>query len=85
MKENQRNEIEFESSSGTIMMNQVTGAIARRTIFYHKTGDVVKAGQRVGLIRFGSRVDLILPPGTKIDVKLKQKVVAGETILGKVP
>lgn len=85
MRENQRNEIELESSSGIIKMTQVTGAIARRTICYPKPGDVLKAGQRIGLIRFGSRVDLVLPAGSKIDVKLKQKVTGGKTVLGKLP
>lgn len=85
MKENQKNEIELETSSGIVRMNQVTGSIARRTIFYNKIGDDLKAGQRVGLIRFGSRVDLILPPGSHIEIHLKQKVVGGKTILGKLP
>lgn len=84
-KENQRNEIEFETPSGNVKMHQVTGSIARRVIFYHKVGDNLTAGQRAGLIRFGSRVDLILPPGSSIDVKLKQRVVGGKTILGRLP
>lgn len=85
MKENQKNEIELETPSGIVKMNQVTGSVARRTIFYNKIGDSLKAGQRVGLIRFGSRVDLILPPGSSIEVKLKQRVVGGKTVLGRLP
>jgi phosphatidylserine decarboxylase len=85
MKENQKNEIEFETPSGIVKMNQVTGSVARRTIFYNKVGDNMTAGQRVGLIRFGSRVDLILPPGSNIDINLKQKVIGGKTILGRLP
>jgi len=85
MKENQKNEIEFETSAGIVKMYQVSGSIARRTIFYHTIGDNLKAGQRVGLIRFGSRVDLVLPAGSKIDIKLKQKVVSGKTIIGTLP
>jgi phosphatidylserine decarboxylase len=85
MKENQKNEIEFETPSGIVLMNQVTGSVARRTIFYNKVGDNLTAGQRVGLIRFGSRVDLILPPGSDIDINLKQKVIGGKTILGRLP
>jgi len=85
MKENQKNEIEFETPSGIVKMFQVTGSIARRTIFYNEVGDILKAGQRVGLIRFGSRVDLILPPGSNIEISLKQRVVGGKTIIGKLP
>jgi len=85
MKENQKNEIEFETPSGIVKMYQVTGSIARRTIFYNKVGDILEAGHRVGLIRFGSRVDLILPPGSSIDIRLKQRVVGGKTVIGKLP
>jgi len=85
MTENQKNEIEFETSAGIVKMYQVAGSIARRTIFHYKAGDNLKAGQRVGLIRFGSRVDLILPIGSKIDVKLKQRVVGGKTVMGMLP
>ncbi|MEA2116073.1 MAG: phosphatidylserine decarboxylase family protein [Thermodesulfobacteriota bacterium] len=62
---------------------QVAGLIARRILSWAETGDRVKAGQRYGLIRFGSRVDLYLPPGTDVEVKKGQKVKAGETILGR--
>jgi phosphatidylserine decarboxylase len=85
MKENQKNEIEFETPSGIVRMYQVTGSIARRTIFYNNVGDTLEAGQRVGLIRFGSRVDLILPPGSNIEISLKQRVVGGKTVIGKLP
>jgi phosphatidylserine decarboxylase len=85
MTENQKNEIEIETSTGIVKMYQVSGSIARRTIFYKKIGDDLKAGQRVGLIRFGSRVDLILPAGSKIDVKLRQRVVGGKTVIGALP
>ncbi len=83
MSENQRNEIEIETDRGTVRLHQVSGAIARRTICHKKPGDRVKAGERIGLIRFGSRVDLMLPSGWRFDVALNQKVVAGETILGR--
>jgi len=82
MNENERNEIEIETSRGLVWMNQVAGYIARRTICNKKPGDKLTVGERIGLIRFGSRVDLTLPPGSKIDIRLGQKVRAGETILG---
>ena len=85
MKENQKNEIEFETPSGIVKMCQVTGSIARRAIFYNEVGDDLEAGQRVGLIRFGSRVDLLLPPGSDIEIRLKQRVVGGKTVIGKLP
>ena len=82
---NQRNEIDIETPSGLVRLYQISGSIARRTIFYHNEGDNLEAGQRVGLIRFGSRVDLILPPGSKLEVALKKRVKAGKTILGSLP
>jgi phosphatidylserine decarboxylase len=83
MKDNQRNEIEIETDNSLVKMQQVTGAIARRTICYKKAGDKIETGERIGLIRFGSRVDLFLPRGTKLDIRLGQKVLAGETVIGR--
>lgn len=85
MSENQRNEIEISADIGIVRLHQISGSIARRVIFKKKPGEQVEAGDRVGLIRFGSRVDLFLPNGSIIDVKLGQKVIAGETIIGKLP
>jgi len=62
---------------------QVAGLIARRIVCRAQKGDQVETGRRYGLIRFGSRVDLYLPPGTNVEVKLGQKVKAGETILAR--
>jgi len=83
--ENQRNEIEIETKSGVVLFNQVTGSIARRTIFYPEPGQLVAAGERVGLIRFGSRVDLTLPSGTILNIRKGQRVKGGATILGRLP
>jgi len=83
MTENQRNEIEIETGAGIVKMNQISGCIARRAICYKKPGERIRAGDRIGLIRFGSRVDLSLPNGCTIDVIPKQRVKAGETILGQ--
>jgi phosphatidylserine decarboxylase len=85
MAENERNEIEIETDKGIVKMHQVAGFIARRTICYKQPGAILRAGDRLGLIRFGSRVDLTLPPGSKVNVMLGQKVLAGETILGNLP
>ncbi len=58
--------------------------MARRILAFVREGDSVAAGERVGLIRFGSRVDVFLPPGTGARVLLGQRAIAGETILGEV-
>ncbi len=61
---------------------QVAGLIARRIVCRAEKGDSLASGERYGLIRFGSRVDLYLPKDTEINVQLRQKVKAGETVLG---
>lgn len=61
---------------------QLAGLIARRIICWLEPGDIARKGSRFGLIRFGSRVDLYLPPDTKINVKIGDKVRAGESIVG---
>lgn len=61
---------------------QIAGLIARRIVCWLEEGDQVTRGRRFGLIRFGSRVDLYLPPGTELAIKPGQKVRAGETVLG---
>lgn len=66
-----------------ILFVQIAGLIARRIVSYPAIGDNLKAGQRYGLIRFGSRVDLYLPLETQLDISLGAKTVAGESILGR--
>lgn len=61
---------------------QVAGLIARRIVCWLETGDQVQRGQRFGMIRFGSRVDLYIPAQTQLEVSVGQKVKAGETVLG---
>ena len=62
----------------------IAGLVARRIVPFIKPGDTIAAGQRVGLIRFGSRVDVYLPRGTDPKVLLGQKVIAGETVLAEI-
>ena len=62
---------------------QIAGLVARRIVPFVKPGDILAAGQRVGLIRFGSRVDVYLPAGTEPKVLLGQRCVAGETVLAE--
>ena len=82
--ENERTTIVTENSEGTmVLFRQIAGAMARRIVWYVKEGDVVEQGQQFGFIKFGSRVDIFLPLGTKINVKLNQVVKGGRTVLAE--
>ena len=84
-EENERQHVLIERSDGLrICFTQIAGLVARRIVPFIKPGDIIATGQRVGLIRFGSRVDVYLPAGTEPKVLLGQKTVAGETILAEV-
>lgn len=67
-----------------IMMKQIAGAMARRIVYYCKQGDIAQQGGEMGFIKFGSRVDLLLPLGTKIEVALNQNVIGGETVIASI-
>ena len=83
-EENERQHMLIERVDGVpIGFTQIAGLVARRIIPFVKPGDLLAAGQRIGLIRFGSRVDVYLPAGTDSRVLLGQKVVAGETVLAE--
>lgn len=83
--ENERQHFLVERGDGVqIGFTQIAGLIARRIVPFVKAGDIVAVGQRVGLIRFGSRVDVYLPAGTEPKVLMGQKVIAGETILAEI-
>lgn len=84
-EDNERQHFLIERSDGLkIGFTQIAGLIARRILSFVREGDQVEAGQRVGLIRFGSRVDVYLPAGTVPRVLLGQRSIAGETIIGEV-
>ena len=80
-EDNERNGFVIESAQGTFGVVQIAGLIARRIVSFSKEGDVLEAGERIGLIRFGSRVDVYMPPGTAPLVAVGSKTVAGETII----
>lgn len=80
--ENEQTELGLENDQGKIILKQIAGIIARRIVCKVKSGDMVKAGERFGMIKFGSRIDLFLPENVEIKVKLNQKVKAGETVIG---
>jgi phosphatidylserine decarboxylase len=80
---NERNEIVIAADAGPVRVTQIAGAIARRIVCRVRPGDRVSAGQRVGLIRFGSRTDLRLPPGATIAVRVGDRVKGGESVVGR--
>ncbi len=83
--ENERNGIVLEIAGGArIAFVQIAGLIARRIISYPLAGDLLVRGERYGLIRFGSRVDVYLPAEVEPTVKLGDKTVAGETVLARI-
>lgn len=84
-EENERQHILVEGLDGArIGFTQIAGLVARRIVPFVKPGDIVGPGQRVGLIRFGSRVDVYLPAGTGHRVALGQRAIAGETVIAKI-
>jgi phosphatidylserine decarboxylase len=83
--ENERTTVVIKSKSGVeVLMRQIAGALARRICYYVKEGQQVEQGAEMGFIKFGSRVDLFLPLGTKIEVALGQTVKGGRTVLASV-
>ena len=81
-EENERQHFVVERGDGVrVGFTQIAGLVARRIIPFVKAGDIVASGQRIGLIRFGSRVDVYLPAGTEPRVLIGQRIVAGETVL----
>jgi phosphatidylserine decarboxylase len=84
-EDNERQHFLIEGEDGIrIGFTQIAGLIARRILSFVRQGDAVAAGQRIGLIRFGSRVDVYLPSGTAPKVLLGQRAVAGETVLAEI-
>jgi phosphatidylserine decarboxylase len=84
-EDNERQHFLVEREDGLkVGFTQIAGLVARRIMSFVKEGDRVVAGERIGLIRFGSRVDVYLPAGTGPQVLLGQRTIAGETILGAV-
>jgi len=80
---NERTTIVVEGSGVEILFRQIAGALARRIVWYVEEGKAVGQGQEFGFIKFGSRVDVFLPLGTKVNVNLGDKVKGGVTVLGE--
>ena len=84
-EENERQHLLIERGDGLkIGFTQIAGLVAKRIVPFVKPGDMLAAGQRIGLIRFGSRVDVYLPAGSEPRVLMGQKIVAGETVLAEI-
>lgn len=82
--ENERTSIVIETGDGQeILMRQIAGAMARRIVSYAPVGEISRQDKHAGFIKFGSRVDLFLPLGTQIEVRLGQKTVGSQTIIGR--
>ena len=82
--ENERTTIVIENSKGIpVLFRQIAGALARRIVWYVKEGDKVDQGQQFGFIKFGSRVDVFLPLGTKVNVNIGDVVKGGRTVLAE--
>ncbi len=82
--ENERTTIAVQNKNGvTVLFRQIAGALARRIVWYVKEGDQVEQGSQFGFIKFGSRVDVFLPLGTKINVEIGEVVKGGRTVLAE--
>lgn len=82
--ENEQNLIVIEGENTRLAFKQIAGLLARRIVFDKKEGDNVARGERVGMIKFGSRVDIFLPSGADIKVKLRDKTKVGLTVLAEI-
>jgi phosphatidylserine decarboxylase len=81
--DNEQSAMTLSSPQGTLVVIQIAGLIARRIVSWVKPGIELNAGQRYGLIRFGSQVDVIMPPQTKIKISVGERVVGGKTVIAK--
>ena len=83
--ENEQMSVGIESGPHRILVRQIAGLIARRIVTYSKDGEAVKQGERFGLIRFGSRVDVFIPLGSRVRVSVGQTTASGTTVLADLP
>lgn len=81
--ENERHSVVIMNNTGEVLVKQIAGAVARRIVNYMKVGQKAEQAAEMGFIKFGSRVDVLLPPGSKTDVKIGQNVIGGVTVLAR--
>ena len=85
-EKNERSELGLRHPSGTkVLFKQIAGAVARRIVYHIGEGDTVAAGQRFGIVKFGSRMDVLVPPHVDLTVEKGEHVTAGETVMGWLP
>jgi len=80
---NEQNIFTIETAKGVVIVKQIAGILARRVVAWSRAGDVLKSGDKIGLIKFGSQVDIHLPLSARITVKPGDRVTAGETVIGE--
>ncbi len=83
--ENEQNVFTVRGEPGPVVVKQIAGLLARRIVFWKRPGDIVQRGERVGLIKFGSRVDVALDPRIELRVQVGDRVKAGASVLGVIP
>ncbi len=81
--ENEQNVFTVEGRQGRVVVKQIAGLLARRIVFWKRPGDALARGERVGLIKFGSRVDVLIDPAVELQVRVGDRVRAGSSILGR--
>ena len=84
-RNNQQNRIEIQTSAGNIELRQITGSLVREIICYVRPGDRLARGERIGMIRFGSRVEVTIPRSYQLVARMGDKVRAGETVIAVKP
>jgi phosphatidylserine decarboxylase len=82
--ENERHSVVIKNDHGEILVKQIAGALAKRIVNYLKVGQKVEQCNEMGFIKFGSRVDLLLPVGTKLNVQLNEVVQGGVTVIASI-
>ncbi|WP_047492716.1 phosphatidylserine decarboxylase family protein [Terriglobus sp. TAA 43] len=82
---NEQNVVVIENENCSIQVKQIAGLLARRIVCWVKPGDTLQRGERFGLIKFGSRVDILMPPDANLQVKRDDRVKGGSTVLAVVP
>jgi phosphatidylserine decarboxylase len=83
--DNEQMSVGLESGGHRVLVRQIAGMIARRIVTYSKEGDAARQGERLGIIRFGSRVDVFIPTNSRVRAKVGETTVAGTTLLAELP
>jgi phosphatidylserine decarboxylase len=84
-EENERSVFVVRTAFGDVLYRQITGFLARRIVYDTKVGDVVRVGDRFGMMKFGSRMDILVPPGSEILVSVGENVTSAHTVLARLP